>query len=694
MRYIIQNDHCYTPYTYSDSLNDTTTTTKSEATSSAKALKSNTKAAATSTTNILLKKHARNQSKSHIGDTSDSKRKKSVEDTNSSMENIERTSDEEEVDSETDFSDFSEDESDNDRDSDLDFSVNDCHSRRAKKIKKKKQQAKRLANRKRRQSTIDNNGSDDGLVPNRKKVSKVLKKTSNINSKPTNTPIPTVSSSLRSPVASSTPRLTKLTKADVIHSTESSTSTITESVDKINTGAIQIQESVSGMSKASPIIQKTTITSTTTFLSSPNANHSKSMILMRQRMEKKSNTDNQSYSGAKTLFTPTVVKKVPHSTNQVVSKAIPILAVGMNRQAIAARATNTQPVLLMSQHIPKQNVLGNKQRDTTVKLESEQDKQLDLIDSLVQEELSKSDINAKTPISTQNDKLNFNPAAIPSIVKMLETPEARTPMGTSDLASMRTQTTISFDTAQSAADSQILPDDLLESFVNSDDCLTDDLMQHVVKLVEDKNLQEVIDKQVLGVGSIAPSITTTNLSQSQNPSTSLKSNIFPARIQISPEIVSDEKSVNNPSHIKKEPIIIKRSNGQIITLPPIEAPATRGAKRRAECTTSTNDQQKPKIITVIVQTEARAQPKTVSNIPVTTNQETKLENSESYDSIKPKPITPRERRASVAVKRTSFDSKPKRSMSISNPPATHEEDEDDDDDGSDGSYNSEDDPHR
>lgn len=702
MRCIIQNDHCYTPYTHADTVNEASTTAKSDSTSTKDA---KPKGSATSTTNVSAKKPGRSVfgSKANGLDASDSGNKRTADDANSSVDNTERTSDEEEAESETDFSDFTEDESDNDRDSDLDFSVNDAHSRRAKKmIKKKKAQAKRLAGRKRRQSTIDA-GSDDGSTPNRKKLPK---KSLNTSSKTANTVTPKVSSSIRSPVASSTPRLTKVIKTEVSRPSEIAEASAPKAPERVVKEPVKV--SVSETNK-SQIIQKTTITSTTTNIpTTTTPNRPKSMIIVRQQSIKKPMTDtNKSFNARSTLFKPDILQKVQNPTSgPFVMKPQPSTS---TQPAVTNRPTATvvQSASIVSanispqanQHIQRPIINMHKIRTPTVKLESEQDKQLDLINSLVQEELSKSAIESKPTISSQSDKsIKVIPAAIPSIVKMLQTPETTTPIQTAELPSMRTTTSsIGFDPS---ADSQMLPDDLLESFVNSDDCLTDDLMQHVVKLVEDKNIQEVLDQQVLGVQPMVstPSSTTMNVLQTQHATTPTntltpKSNIVPVR-QIQSKFVSDDKfsSMNKTPNYKREPILIKKSNGQIITLPPIEAPATRGAKRRAEGT-PTSSQQRPKVITVFVQSEASPQPNVTTTITTIANHEKKLENNDAKNAIQAKPIISRERRASVAVKRTSFDSKPKRSMSISNPQAT-EDDNDDDDDGSDGSYNSEDDPHR
>lgn len=115
--------------------------------------------------------------------------------------------------------------------------------------------------------------------------------------------------------------------------------------------------------------------------------------------------------------------------------------------------------------------------------------------------------------------------------------------------------------------------DLLGGLQPEEEGLTEDLLMHVAQLVESsENLQEVIDKQVLGKVDSVPAKPTvqspfqqahaTNDYQ-QTPSRSSKT-ILP----------------------RKDPIEIVRRDGRVITLPPIEAPATRSSKRKSQMTTA------------------------------------------------------------------------------------------------------------
>lgn len=726
LRYIIQNDHCYTPYTYADSLSENK---KSEDLSEGtkRDAKSKQKTSSTPASSSTAKKPGRpplSKSTPSNGldrDASNSARNRSVDDANSSNENTadQNDSDEEEAESETDYSNFTASDTDNDRDSDLDFSVNDCHSRRAKKFKKRKIQAKKLANKKRRRSTIDFTGSDDGTTPKGKKVAKLPKKALNTSAKSTTAASPAVSSTSKSPAATSTPRLTKVTYV------KESTQTISHD----------------NPSKA-PAIQKAT--STTTSQSTPSSstslssvdNKPKSIIVVKQR-EKKVQSENV-VSDMSSLFTPDVIKKKNPTENTVSAYKHPIVVVNANRiplstptirvdsvsksltpiivHSIAPQTTTPRITTTTTTRVIRMPAMTycKMVKPAVTKLASESDKQLDLIDSLVQEELSKSEADATSSSSASSQLIV--PAAIPNIVKMLETSEASPSIEKTDLvqtSSTSNTMPITYSTTQSTHDAQMLPDELLDSIVNSD-YMTDDLMQHVAKLVEDKNLQEVIDQQMQDVNSISSCTATPPPppphSQIQAISVVPKPIIVHSTASTPAKLPEEQKEIVNiaktsatgvalAAMANKKGITVRRSDGRIIILPPIEAPTTRGAKRRAEIIPGQETLQKSETIKTIEPTDSSFEQKSAPNTPTTEPIKSPL-NSATKQA---KPIVARERRASVAVKRASTDTKPRRSMSISNPPPTptgitavggEDDDDDDEEDGSDGSYNSEDDPHR
>ncbi|XP_053684780.1 death-inducer obliterator 1-like [Sabethes cyaneus] len=194
-----------------------------------------------------------------------------------------------------------------------------------------------------------------------------------------------------------------------------------------------------------------------------------------------------------------------------------------------------------------------------------EDKQLDLIDSLVQREMSQADKQ-----SQHSQQLNED------IVKILENnlppggvPESGLP---------------------------ITDNSILAALGSNDDGLPEDLLQHVAELAENKELQEILDKQVLGVIGTDP-IASPSVPLAL-PSTS-STNVVP--LSTTTQQVQIINTAMNPSQNKrpnpeslptmtvkeqlmprKEAIQIRRSDGRVITLPPIEAPATRSAKRRAQ----------------------------------------------------------------------------------------------------------------
>ncbi|KAL4712637.1 hypothetical protein ACJJTC_007934 [Scirpophaga incertulas] len=116
--------------------------------------------------------------------------------------------------------------------------------------------------------------------------------------------------------------------------------------------------------------------------------------------------------------------------------------------------------------------------------------------------------------------------------------------------------------------------DLLGGLQPEEEGLTEDLLMHVAQLVESsENLQEVIDKQVLGKVDPTP-IKTSVENYQQNPTNNVYSQPAP-------------KSARNVS-IRKDPIEIVRRDGRVITLPPIEAPATRASKRKSQIEANTS----------------------------------------------------------------------------------------------------------
>ncbi|XP_045778192.1 uncharacterized protein LOC123876092 isoform X2 [Maniola jurtina] len=113
--------------------------------------------------------------------------------------------------------------------------------------------------------------------------------------------------------------------------------------------------------------------------------------------------------------------------------------------------------------------------------------------------------------------------------------------------------------------------DILAGLQPEEDGLTEDLLMHVAQLVESsENLQEVIDKQVLGKVETPQKAPLHQLyQQAQTPS----------------NLYTPQKTVKTLVP-RKDPIEIVRRDGRVITLPPIEAPATRSSKRKTQQDTS------------------------------------------------------------------------------------------------------------
>uniref|UniRef100_A0A8D8FKD7 Death-inducer obliterator 1 n=1 Tax=Culex pipiens TaxID=7175 RepID=A0A8D8FKD7_CULPI len=136
---------------------------------------------------------------------------------------------------------------------------------------------------------------------------------------------------------------------------------------------------------------------------------------------------------------------------------------------------------------------------------------------------------------------------------------------------------------------------------NDDGGLPEDLLQHVAELAENKELQEILDKQVLGViGTDVPAmpLASTSAAIPIAPQQMMQPVIVAAPPQPvlqrpqpqqppapTPAESLPTMTVKEQLMPRKEAIQIRRSDGRIITLPPIEAPATR-SKRRAQTGTS------------------------------------------------------------------------------------------------------------
>lgn len=122
--------------------------------------------------------------------------------------------------------------------------------------------------------------------------------------------------------------------------------------------------------------------------------------------------------------------------------------------------------------------------------------------------------------------------------------------------------------------------DLLGGLPSEEEGLSEDFLMHVAQLVESsENLQEVLDKQVLGKVDTVPAstIATPAVMPAPSPQTSTSRSLL---FQQTPAKAA--KTIIP----QKNPIEIVRRDGRVITLPPIEAPATRSSKRKSQLETT------------------------------------------------------------------------------------------------------------
>ncbi|CAH0592546.1 unnamed protein product [Chrysodeixis includens] len=116
--------------------------------------------------------------------------------------------------------------------------------------------------------------------------------------------------------------------------------------------------------------------------------------------------------------------------------------------------------------------------------------------------------------------------------------------------------------------------DLLGGLQPEEEGLTEDFLMSVAQLVaSSENLQEVIDKQVLGKEDTAPAKTQQKVQTPQTPQTQPSILYTQALSKSAPKTAVT---------VRKDPIEIVRRDGRVITLPPIEAPATRSSKRKTQ----------------------------------------------------------------------------------------------------------------
>lgn len=703
LRYVIENDHCYTPLTYADEPNYESS---SEQTTSKKENKNakNKAAPKVQQNKSNAKKSGRSQATKQ-NEENDEASASNADDTGSGLDD-DRAGSDEEGESDSELSDFSLSESDNDRDSDLDFSVNDYQSRRTRKIKKKKNSAKILKKLGKKQRNADNDVSDDSSI-NQKKSNRIPKKSSTAKAAMTTS----------TPTIPSTSTVAKAKKEAVSRLSKTKENSASEPSEEVAEAMNKIPENKPIPSAPPPLVRTPSVDPAL-----------KCKPVVQVKKDKKAPAHVEAlFTDMSSLFSsPDVIKKVGgieiarikpvHSItpttkilNPTVTSSGFFMALSPNQNQkvqsqippqISVHTHSTASVATVSTAAPSINVPSL--------LASEQDKQLDLIDSLVQEELLNSTPASPTKTinltSIQQKPGNVTSSDIPNIVKMLENPEVSIASPPSRCASnLSTNSTNEPVTATNSImqvanslinDPHMLPDDLLEGFANSDD-LTEDLLQHVAQLVEDRNVQEVLDKQVFGVTSGAPYNAKNTVTSVSTPVTiqgDLSTSVSQSADAVEKESpfvrLARQRELQKAAAAAtpargKEPLKIVRSNGRVIILPPIEAPTTRSAKRKIENPPSSDKKIKS--------------PDGAEKSPTILQKQLNFDNMADNLLKTPQPTAKlKERRSSVAVKRVSADMR-KRSLSTTTPPTQlpdANDDDYDDDEGSDESYNSEDDPNR
>ncbi|XP_058065845.1 uncharacterized protein LOC131215472 [Anopheles bellator] len=334
----------------------------------------------------------------------------------------------------------------------------------------------------------------------------------------------------------------------------------------------------------------------------------------KEKKPKSNAFDAAMFSDISALFsTPDIIKKVNISKGPTLTPG----ATTSNNSLIASPPFKTSIEPMVMSVSPK---LFNTEQHKTAPLHSNTCKTishanssgvteqgLDLINTIVQE-----DLRQPIEVATVSGCSTTQPIEIPNIVKMLETSAASAVAADSNvlispqLLAPPPPPPIEMKALVEPVVSLLATDtSILEALNSGVDALPEDLMEHVAELAKNKELQEILDKQVLGVmGNDAllhgtlPLVDTAALSNLVPDQTLAPTSNFntmelsvPQSLQLN---VSVEPTVSHSMEAlptltvkeqlvpRKEAIQIRRSDGRVITLPPIEAPATRSSKRRAQ----------------------------------------------------------------------------------------------------------------
>lgn len=656
-RYVVANDHCYTPYTSPSQRNPPEEMPEIQTTSAMTITRlkqpandGQSNSASTSTTT------SKSNQKGNLNTTD----KKSVEISDGEAE-LSQPSEDEEFFDDSDQTYVSPSESD--RDSDLDFSVKD-RSAKAKKLVKnrlpaKVRQPKSIRPLKETPKKRQSVGAD---VTNQPPTEDPAKK------KPTKTTTKIIrmapSSATSTPVSKNTSEITT-PKVSTSLLVDSSVSSINSTIPKIV--SVTMKPKQQGPIKGNPSTIKLVQQRPPPTLISPNM---ASAVLSKNVKKPMANSESALFNDMTSLFsTPDVIKKVndnPIASNRITNISVinlpPVTLTPILLNRTNPTNSNSNNTVFMS-HTP---TTSRPKPTVTTTIRNAVKLPNNALPNMIY-----SNVIQRPPT---NQPQPPQPATI-SFQSNMSNQTIHCPPQMNNVHHIHSVNIPSSSNPHNMSFTPLLSDvDLMDGLANVEDALSDDLMQHVVKLVEDKNLQQVIDQQVLGVRpAIIQLKTNTSLPQSMSQSTPIE----PAPIIVSQPTTPIVAVAVKP---KPEPIQIVRSDGRVITLPPIEAPTTRGAKRRAQTQDSSSASSSP------------------AGTPIST-----------IDST-PKSNLVAERRVSVATSRKSMTPKNKSLVAQSpggktpvgvaglvsgfDPNEVIELDDDEEEDGSDGSYNSEDDPYR
>lgn len=741
LRFVVSNDHCYTTRTLGDrdgKLKD----------GAQKAVKESAKTPANSGLKSLV------GAKKSAVRTKTKAKPVSEDEGNSGQDDEADDSDigEEEEESGSDFSDTTPSESDNDRDSDLDFSVNDrSMSKKISKKKKKRAMAKKRAEKeklkKRRSGAVDTNSTANDTPDD----SSGRKKAGRPSVVPTVKKTPTIKSPAESPqLASGSGKISKLPVSKVIKQVARDKQISTLKDDKeplvvLRRHPVPVAQPLATTSKTASV--NSTITSQTV----PDAGKIIAKVVSKDKKPSAIVADPM------VLFaSPDIIKNVNKDSSRI-TKVYTNTSFA-NRQFVQTPQRMTTATLSASAGLgggfvqigPNQIIRGRQSLPTQisvrvhstaapniVKLESEQEKQLELIDSIVKQEMALSDeeqrsrhtdvvTTAKVVTPSRPPKIlnqTFVQTAIPNIVKMLESPAENHLITSSTITTVTTQPPVHQSMAQQQQhhlrnqpnvilnstlampvstatelhfttnitnDTPFIDEDLLESLTNPVEPLSEDLLAHVAKLAEDKNLQEIIDTQVLGVSrpvtttaqivklpTAMPTVLVNVPAVAQKPAAEKESSFF----KLAMEREAQKAALAQATAARVAgPVQILR-NGRVITLPQIEAPTTR-SKRRAGSGSTTPNQSGEK-------TPLSSAGSTRETTPTAVASGRKLSSGSDVDAA-----AARAKGAKGVNKRTSTDSNASKRLSVSSATAIIAQSDDCDDYDEDYTNNSEDDPTR